>query len=318
MKKKDAYIELRIPKAIFRTIPLWLVILLVINSSMLVGFTEYYFMKKNFNDAVIELSKKTKSPEELVQILKQQVIPQKGFALGVVWNDVGKQLIGSGAIDQKKYEELFVNESQAKAEMRYLVNASKDHMVITESNARFMVNTLWAFGLVNKSKLLDEGAMKTEGGGNHMNYASTGGFSLGAKATSELYSSTPIIKLTTEQEELVQRISQNVYRPCCNNPASFPDCNHGMAALGYIELAVSQGLSEKEIYKDVLALNSFWFPQTYVEQAAYFQKQAKAWGSIDPKIALSKQYSSAQGAQIVSQSVQDVPGLQTPGGGCAA
>ena len=45
MKKNDEYIELKIPQIIFRTIPLWLVILLVINSSMLVGFTEYYFMK---------------------------------------------------------------------------------------------------------------------------------------------------------------------------------------------------------------------------------------------------------------------------------
>ena len=143
--------------------------------------------------------------------------------------------------------------------------------------------------------------MKVEGEGNPMKFSSTGGWNLGAKPTRELYSSTPLISLSFQQAELVKKIAQNVYRPCCNNPTSFPDCNHGMAALGYIELAVSQGLSEREIYKDVLALNSFWFPQTYLEQAIYFQKQAKAWGSIDAKVALSK--NTPQPRSTNSQSV---------------
>ena len=224
----------------------------------------------------------------MFQVVKQQVIPQKGFTLGVVWHDIGKQLLDSGVIDQQKYDELFVNDPQEEEAMKYLTSSSKDHMKIDERNSRFMVNTLWAIGLVNKNRLLDEGDMKVEGEGNPMKFSSTGGWNLGAKPTRELYSSTPLISLSFQQAELVKKIAQNVYRPCCNNPTSFPDCNHGMAALGYIELAVSQGLSEREIYKDVLALNSFWFPQTYLEQAIYFQKQAKAWGSIDAKVALSK------------------------------
>ena len=76
-----------------------------------------------------------------------------------------------------------------------------------------MVNTLWAFGLVNKNKILEEGPMKTVGDGNHMNYASTGGWNLGTAPTSKLYSSVSIIKLTAEQEEIVKRIAQNVYSP---------------------------------------------------------------------------------------------------------
>lgn len=32
---------------------------------------------------------------------------------------------------------------------------------------------------------------------------------------------------------------------CCGNSTYFPDCNHGAAMLGFIELAVSQGLVER-------------------------------------------------------------------------
>lgn len=318
MKKRDEYIELRIPQVVFKTIPIWMVLLLLINSSMLVGFTEYYLMKKHFTSELIGLSQKKKSSEELVQIIKQQVIPEKGFTLGVVWNDIGKQLLDSGVIDQKKYEKLFINDVQMKPVMEYLTHSSSNHMDITEMNSRFMVNTLWALGLVNKSTILDAGSMHTRGNGNPMSFASTGGWDLGTRKTSELYSSQELLYLTSEQAVLVNKIARTIYRPCCNNSTEFPDCNHGMAALGYIELAVKQGLSEKRIYKDILALNSFWFPQTYVEQAVYFQNQGKKWSKIDPKIALSSRYSSAQGSQTVKQSIQTIPGLQTQGGGCAA
>lgn len=318
MKKRDEYIELRIPSVIFRKISIWMVLLLLINSSMLVGFTEYYLMKKNFNSTLTELSQKTKSSEELVQMIKQQVIPEKGLTLGVVWNDIGKQLLDSGVIDKEKYKKLFIDDVQTGTDMKYLIHPSGDHMRIAERNSRFMVNTLWALGLVNKSNILDEGQMKTYGKKDPMNFASTGGWSLGAKSPSELYSSQELIKLTDKQEALVKKIATAIYRPCCGNSTAFPDCNHGMAALGYIEVAVSQGISEEKIYKDILALNSFWFPQTYLEQAVYFQRQGKDWGKVDAKLALSEQYSSAQGSQTIKQSIKSIPGLQTQGGGCAA
>lgn len=160
--------------------------------------------------------------------------------------------------------------------------------------------------------------MKTYGKGDVMNFASTGGWNLGAKPTSELYSSAEIIKLSPQQQELVEKIAKTIYRPCCGNSTEFPDCNHGMAALGYIELAVAQGVSEKQIYSDLLKLNSFWFPQQYVELAAFFNKQNIDWNKVDPKLALSSQYSSAQGSARVRQSVQSIPGLNTQQGGCGA
>lgn len=308
----------KIKNILFKAIPLWMVLVLLINSTMAVGFMEYYIMKKNFNASFIALSKKTKNPEELVQILKQEVLPQKGFVLGVTWNDIGVQLLNSGVIDETKYEELFSQDVGARDQMKYLTSESRDHMVINEKNAHFMVNTLWALGLVNKSKVLDEGPIKTYGKGDPMSFASTGGWNLGSKPTSELYSSQKIIELTPEQEGLVKKIASNIYRPCCGNSTEFPDCNHGMAALGYIELAVKQGLSEKQIYKDVLALNSFWFPQTYIEIAMFMKNKGTEWRKVDAKIALSQQYSSGQGAQQIRQSIQNVPGLNVQGGGCGA
>lgn len=291
---------------------------MLLNSVLITGFVQYYIMKKNFNVQLFELAKTTKNPEELAQILKQKVLPQKGYKLAAKWSDIGKQLLESGVIDKTKYEELFVQDMAAKKEMGHLMSVSNDKMTINESNSRFMVNTLWALGLVNKNKILEEGSMKIYGKGDVMNFASTGGWNLGSKPTSELYSSAEIIKLTVEQQELVKRIAQNVFRPCCNNSTEFPDCNHGMAALGYIELAVSQGVPEKQIYKDILALNAFWFPQTYVELAAYFGKQGIDWSKVDARTALSSQYSSAQGSQQTRQNVQNVPGLNVQQGGCGA
>jgi len=305
-------------KILSKAIPLWLVLVFVLNAVLTTGFVQYYILKKNFNSQLTALAKATKNPEELMQILKQKVLPQKGYMLSVKWNDVGKQLLETGVIDQAKYKELFKDDPVAQKQMQYLMNSSQDRMAINEGNSRFMVNTLWALGLVNKNKILDEGSMKTYGKGNPMAFASTGGWNLGAKPTSELYSSAEIIELTAEQQELVKKIALTVYRPCCGNSTEFPDCNHGMAALGYIELAVAQGVPEKQIYKDLLAPNSFWFPQQYVELAAYFDKQKTDWKNVDPKLILSSQYSSAQGAQQVRQSIQGIPGLNIQQGGCGA
>jgi hypothetical protein len=323
MKLDDQYIFIhipkpRVPKVLKKVIPIWLVLFLLINTSLVTGVFEYYIIKRNININLIALAKTTKSPEELAQILKQEVIPQSGYTLAVQWNDIGQQLLDSGIIDKIKFNSLFQNDPQKGQYLPYLDKITSDHMVINEINSQFMVDTLWGFGLVNKSKVLEEGVIATADNGNHMNFASTGGWNLGTKLTSELYSSVNILTLTPEQEDLVNKIARNIYRPCCNNPTSFPDCNHGMAALGYIELAVKQGIPEKRIYKDILALNSFWFPQTYVTMAAYFQKQGTAWKDIDAKTALSAEYSSATGAQKLNQAVQTLPGTGSKGGGCSA
>lgn len=298
-----------------KSIPLWMVIVIVINSTMVMGIAQYYLMKQELQKNLKELAKTTQSPEELVTVLKQQALPVDGYTTSLKWKDLGKQLVEIGAIDKKKYEEIFTPTTDGADHMKYLDGSSEDNIRIDEKNARFLVNTFWALGLVQKSKVLDEGPMKT-GGTPPENFASTAGWTLGAKGAMELYSSAEIIPLTSEQQELVKKIAENVFRPCCGNSTAFPDCNHGMAALGYIEWAVYNDLPENQIYKDLLAFNSFWFPQNYVEMAVYFDKAGTKWKDVDAKLALSRDYSSAQGVQRIRQSVQGVPGLQTQGGGC--
>jgi hypothetical protein len=55
-------------------------------------------------------------------------------------------------------------------------------------------------------------------------FASTGGWTIGAKPATALYSSTPIITLTPEQQARLEEIASAVYRPCCDNHTAFPAC----------------------------------------------------------------------------------------------
>ncbi len=303
-------------KVLTKAVPLWMVFFIVLNSTMVMGIAQYYLLRQDLQKNLQAFAKTTQSPEELVQVLKKQVLPQAGYRTSLKWKDLGKRLVEVGAIDVKKYEEIFVSEADGQDHMKYLNGNWDENIIINEKNSRFMVNTLWALGLANKSKVLDEGPMKT-GGTETGNFASTGGWTLGAKPAMEIYSSAEIIPLTVKQQELVKKIAENVFRPCCGNSTAFPDCNHGMAALGYIEWAVYNGLTENEIYKDLLAFNSFWFPQNYLEMATFFEKQGTKWKDVNPQLALGRDYSSAQGAARIKQSVQSVPGLQNQGGGCS-
>lgn len=305
----------KIKNVLLKAVPLWMVIVIVLNSSMLMGIVQYYLLRQELQRNVKQLAATTKSPEELVQILKQQVLPQDGYKTSLKWKDLGQKLVEAGAIEKEKFEESVTSDADGKDHMKYLDGASEDNISISEKNSHFIVNFFWALGLANKSKVLDEGQMKT-GTTPTANFASTGGWTIGAKPVMEIYSSESIIPLSDEQQELVKKIAENVFRPCCGNPTSFPDCNHGMAALGYIQWAIYNGLSEDQIYKDLLAFNSFWFPQNYVEMAVYFDKQGIKWNKVDAKLALGKDHSSAQGAARIRQSVQNVPGIQSQGGGC--
>lgn len=300
-----------------KVVPLWMVLMIVFNSTLAMGIVQYYLMKQELNRNIALLTKTTKNPEELVQILKQQVLPQIGYKTSLRWKDLGKKLIEVGAIDKAKFEASLRDDADGKLDMKYMDGSSEDNISISEKNAHFIVNFFWALGLANKSKVLDEGPMRTSGNKTDQ-FASTGGWTLGAKPVMEIYSASPIIPLTAEQQELVKKIAENVFRPCCGNSTAFPDCNHGMAALGYIEWAVYNGLPETQIYKDLLVFNSFWFPQNYADMAVYFEKAGTKWDKVDAKVALSRENSSAQGIAKIRQSVQNVPGIQGQGGGCGA
>ena len=127
-----------------------------------------------------------------------------------------------------------------------------------------MLNMFWAFGLANKNDILEKGPMMDPQYGGAENFASTGGWTLAQGKAMDHYSMHKLIVLTPEQQKRVDDVSKNIYRPCCGNSTYFPDCNHGMAMLGILELGASQGQSKQELYATAKSVNDVWFPK--VEQ----------------------------------------------------
>ena len=155
-------------------------------------------------------------------------------------------------------------------------------------------------------------------GGNAGNFASTGGWTLAIGNPMDHYSRHQFLNLTPEQQASVDKISKGIYRPCCNNSTHFPDCNHGMAMLGLLELMAAQGVSEQEMWDTALIVNSFWFPNNYLTIATYLDGKGVDWKDVNPEEILGIDYSSSRGyAKISAQVVQ--PQQQnggSGGGGC--
>ncbi len=212
------------------------------------------------------------------------------------WGDIGKRLIEVGVIDADKFESVYARRgglSNEEKELLYGVNNGK--LVVNEENAGVVLNLLWAFGLVNKNPILEKGPMMDVRYGGAGNFASTGGWTLAKGEAMEYYSKYPIVALNDEQQALLERVSKNIYRPCCNNATYFPDCNHGMAMLGLLELLAAQGASEEEMYQTALLVNSYWFPDTYSTIAAYLKSKDVAIENVDPKEILGPKFSSYSG-----------------------
>jgi len=249
--------------------------------------------------------------------LTSQVLPEEGVALPITWGDLGKQMIADGVIDEQKYRALFEG-GLSNTEEQMLSGKDSQPIVLTQANSRHVLNMLWAFGLANKNNILENGEMTDKQYGGAGNFASTGGWSLARGAGIDHYSKHSYVTLTDEQQALVDKVSRGIYRPCCGNSTHFPDCNHGMAMLGLLELMAKNGANEQQMYDVALKVNSFWFPQTYIDLATYFKEQDQDWDQVDAKTALGAEYSSAQGYQQTRQKIQSLPKPQQGGGGCGA
>lgn len=257
------------------------------------------------------------------QDIFNQINPPKGFDLKIPYGNLGPKMISLGVIDADKFKEVLIksNEPLSKEKESILFNNSSQSIKITQDNSRFLLNFFWALGLANKTKILTDGEMVTYGGKNELgSFASTGGWSLGKKDAMNYYGKTRLILLTPKQEELVNSVASKIYRPCCNNSTAFPDCNHGMALLGVLELLASNNATEKELYNAAKYFNAFWFPGNYFDLALYFKnKENKNFEEIDPKIILSKEYSSATGwknakSWLINQKIVQEP--PKSGSGC--
>ncbi|HAS84906.1 MAG TPA: hypothetical protein DCS23_02430 [Candidatus Yonathbacteria bacterium] len=251
-----------------------------------------------------------------VSVLEEEVLPTKGVALPVTWGDLGSQLVKAGVIDSEKFKAMYEQRGAFTKEYEtLLLGQGNGKLTITKDNAGYLLNLFWALGLANKNPILDSGEMVDKAYGGAGNFASTGGWTLAKGDSMNHYSRHEFFALTAEQQALVDKVSRGVYRPCCGNSTHFPDCNHGMAMLGLLELMASQGASEEDMWKTALAVNSYWFPETYLTIATYMKGKGVAWKDVNPEEMLGANYSSASGyAQVSSQVVK--PQQERGGNGC--
>ncbi len=266
-----------------------------------------------------ERTKDTTADAKAQTQLQESVLPSDGVTLPVSWGDLGAKLVEVGAIDKVKLEALYKDRGGfPPAYKTMLEKNNSEKIVITSSNSGYFLNLLWALGLANKNSILeDKSEMMNPSYGGAENFASTGGWTLAKGDAMNHYNKHALVSLTADQQTLVDRVSRGIFRPCCGNSTHFPDCNHGMAMLGLLELMASQGIGEQEMYNVALAVNSYWFPETYITLATYMKNKGIAWKDVSPQEMLSAPYSSSSGYQNISSQVT-LPEQVQGGGGCSA
>ena len=261
--------------------------------------------------------------EKAAATIYEQVNPKDGYTLPIKYGNLGPQLIASGVINYDAFADIYTKSGNplSAEEIAVLKNGSDQQIVINSENAHFLLNFFWAVGLANKNTILTEGAMVKYGEGQIEGFASTGGWGLASKPVKDLYASMDLIPLTAEQQKLVEEVATQIYRPCCNNHTAFPDCNHGMAMLGVLELMASQGASASQMYEAAKYINAYWFPQQTLEVAMFLKStQNIDFADADPKLVVGNQLSSASGAKMVHANLQSKGLLQQApgqGGSCA-
>lgn len=273
---------------------------------------DYYF------DAEINIKTRDQVKRERMVnsgYLENEVLPPGGVEIPAVWGDLGKKMVEAGVIDAEKFEALYKKRGGLDAEQKaMLYGEGNGGIKMTPENANFLLNMLWALGLSNKNSVLEQGEMADEKYSGAGNFASTGGWTLTKGDSMDYYSKHNFIILTEEQQKLVESVSGGIFRPCCGNSVHFPDCNHGMAMLGLLELMASQGAGEQEMYDAALKVNSYWFPSTYLTLAKYFGARGAEWKKVSSKTVLGSLYSGARGYRQILQEIE--PEKAKGGGGC--
>ncbi len=254
--------------------------------------------------------------------LFNEINPEKGYKINATYGKLGPDMVATGVLDFDRFKETYEKSGSplSQEQLDILTKGSDKKIRINRENSYFLLNFFWAAGLGNKTKILTEGDMVKYGKDQVGNFASTGGWSLAKGDPMNYYAKGNLISLTAEQEDLVEKVASNIYRPCCNNSTAFPDCNHGMALLAVLELMASQGSTENQLYEAGKYFNAYWFPGNYYDIALYFKnKEGKNFREVPGQVVLSKEYSSSSGARsvkqwLVNKGITDAPPKQ--GGGC--
>lgn len=282
-----------------------------------------FFLKQkiNWNTRATAIKTTTKT-DSTVDKLFDEINPQSGYEINATYGNLGPRMVKSGVIDLENFKKIYENSGRAltQEQLDILTNGSNKKIKITRENSYFLLNFFWAAGLANRSKALTEGDIQKYGQGQVNGFASTGGWTLAKGDPMNYYASLDLIPMTDQQESLVDKVSSNIYRPCCDNPTSFPDCNHGMALLAVLQLMASQGANENQLYEGAKYFNAFFFPSNYYDLALYFQnKEGKSFKEVDGRTLLSKEFSSASGWQVAKRWLTDKGIVKQPpkqGGGC--
>lgn len=225
------------------------------------------------------------------------ILSSAGYQSKVALGDSITRLVQESVIEPEKFEAIYTQRSGIPKELKdVLSEPSYRPILLTRKNAAVYVNLLWPLGLANRMAANRDSPLN---GPSRPEYASTGGWKLGSETNGGAYFNRfSIVPLTAHQEALVVKVARHSFRPCCDNSTFFQDCNHGSALLGLLALGAAQGLTEKELYREALAFNAFWFPNNYVHTALYFKAVRKIqWQDIDARKVMSAGYSSASGWQ---------------------
>lgn len=255
--------------------------------------------------------------------LHEQVNPKDGYALPVSYGKLGPQLVEAGVIDHDAFMEVMKSSGDpiTNDQIDILKKGSDEPIVINAENAHFLLNFFWAVGLANQNSILTKGPMVQYSNGQIERFASTGGWTLATKPITELYASVNLIPLTAKQQALVEEVASAVYRPCCNNHTLFPDCNHGMAMLGLLELMASRGANADQMFEAAKYVNAFWFPQQSLEMALFLKTNLNTdFRDAKARMVTGVEFSSGSGFAAMHQNLQAsgiMPQAPNQGGSCA-
>lgn len=246
----------------------------------------------------------------------------KDRRLSVTYGNLGPSLLEAGAIDiDRLAEELEARGTPlSTAQRRLLREGGDDTIELRRDNALFLLDFFWALGLTNRNPVLTRGPMTFAGEAQVGRYASTAGWTLGAKPANELFASIPLVTLTAEEQERLARVAQAVYRPCCDNSTYFPDCNHGMAMLGMLTVLAAGGADESQMFQAAASANAAWYPRQYREIAVYVKSiSGTEMADVDPRKLVGRQVASGSGFQGVHGALEAAGLLDTvPSDGVSA
>ncbi len=246
-----------------------------------------------------------------LNILANEVYPAGGFVLPVKWGDIVKGLINLGVLNETALIDAVLesNQTLTRYEAGIMSGTYNGYIHTNASDSEFVLLVLWSLGISNNNTIITKGPLSTYG--NPDQYASTGGYlPLGKLEIGRLN----LVNLTSEQQSEAVDVAAGTFRPCCDNPAMFPDCNHGAAELALIEMMASQGFNESQMFVVLQEFLSEYYPQNMFEVGVVYASHGINFSSVPANMAVGRTLFSASGSQNVGSYIQRYGLLQSDSG----